>query len=169
MFRSLLISIVILLCFALFETSILSNILFLPSVPDFLMICVLYLSANNGRLFGVTAGFASGIILDFLTAAPFGFHSLLRTLIGYFSGLLNRSINIAGAITPFIFGLLATIVKKFLILFISLLFPAVNSGVPIFSMDFLFEIVANAILTPILFRFLDIFSEKLLLSPETVS
>lgn len=169
MLRSMLISILILICVSLFETSILSNILFLPAIPDFLMICVLYLSANNGRLYGASIGFASGLMLDFLTAAPFGFHAFLRTCIGYLAGLFSKSINLSGFFVPFAFGFIATIAKKFLIILISALFPAVNSGVTIFSTNFAFELLANTIFTPIIFKFLDIFSEKLLLAPEKVS
>ena len=60
----------ILLCFALFESAILSNVRFLPAVPDFLLLCVLYFSYNGGRMFGVATGYTSGLFLDFLTAAP---------------------------------------------------------------------------------------------------
>ena len=56
-----------LLGFILLETGILSNMLFLPAVPDFVLLCSLYFSLQNGRLFGVSAGFTGGILLDFLT------------------------------------------------------------------------------------------------------
>ncbi|MBQ3671247.1 MAG: rod shape-determining protein MreD [Treponema sp.] len=169
MVRSFLISLLILICFALFETSILSNLLFLPAMPDFLMICVLYFSACNGKVFGVVTGFSSGLVLDFLTASPFGFHCLLRTLIGYLSGLFNRSINLSGVLVPVAFALIATVAKKILIILISVTFMSVSSGVPFLSMSFLFELLANGIFAPIVFKFLDIFSEKLVLEQTTIS
>ena len=163
MFRPLLISVLILACFALFETAILSNLLFLPGTPDFLLMCVLYFSARNGKVFGVATGFASGLMLDFLTASPLGFHCLLRTAVGYLAGAFNRSINMAGALVPFAFGLFATLAKKILVVLISLTFSSVGSGPPVLSAEFLCELAANAVLTPVVFRFLGVFGEKLVL------
>lgn len=163
------ISVLILICFALFETSILSNLLFLPVTPDFLLICVLYFSACNGKITGVLTGFSSGLVLDFLTASPFGFHCLLRTIIGYLAGMFNRSINLSGVFVPVVFALVATVAKKLLIILISVTFSSVSPGVPMFSMEFLFELIANGIFTPIVFKFLDIFGEKIILERTTVS
>lgn len=163
------ISVLIFVCFALFETSILSNLRFLPVIPDFLLICVLYFSAYNGKVFGVLTGFSSGLVLDFLTASPFGFHCLLRTVIGYFAGMFNRSINLSGVFVPVAFALIATVAKKFMIFLISVTFSSVSAGSPILSMDFLFELVANGIFTPIVFKFLGIFDDKILLGQKTVS
>ena len=74
----------ILLVAALLETALLSNIIFLPAVPDLLLLIVLYLSVYNGSLTGETAGFVSGLMLDFLTAAPLGLNCLLRTWWAFF-------------------------------------------------------------------------------------
>jgi len=49
MIRSFLSAVIVLLCFSLFESAILSNVLILPSVPDFLLIVVLYLAMRNGK------------------------------------------------------------------------------------------------------------------------
>ena len=82
------ISCLFLLGFVLFETAVLSNIVILPVVPDLLLICSLYFSLQNGRLFGVASGFTGGLFLDFVSACPFGFNCLLRTIIGYVAGFL---------------------------------------------------------------------------------
>ena len=72
MVKAFLTSIFILLCTAILESAILSNMAFLPSIPDLSLSCVLYFSIQNGRLMGETTGFISGLFLDFLSSGPFG-------------------------------------------------------------------------------------------------
>ena len=169
MVKSFSISALILLCFVIFESAILSNMLFLPAIPDFLLIVTLYLSVHNGRLFGVTTGFVSGLFLDFLSVSPFGLHSLLRTIIGYFFGIFSKTLNINGIFLPIFIGFTATLFKMLFIFIISVFFQ--NSIVPysVFSAGFLFELASNSLLTPFVFKFLDIFSEIIKLNPEQVS
>ena len=169
MLKSFSVSVLILLCFVIFDVAILSNMLFLPAIPDFLLIISLYLSVHNGKLFGVASGFVSGIFLDFLSVSPFGLHSLLRTIIGYSAGIFNKTLNMQGIFLPILIGFFATGTKMLLIFLISVFFP--DSVVPyaLFSREFLFEIVANSLLTPLVFKFLDIFGNIILLSPEKVS
>ena len=76
MFKSFLCSFLILLCSVIVETSILSNISFLPAVPDLALICVLYFSFLNGKNYGQVSGFLSGLLLDFLSGSPLGFNCL---------------------------------------------------------------------------------------------
>ena len=103
----------ILICFVVFETAILSNMLFLPAIPDFLLIISLYLSVHNGKIFGVSSGFVSGIFLDFLSVSPFGLHSLLRTIIGYCAGSFSKALNMQGIFLPVLIGFFATLLKSF--------------------------------------------------------
>ena len=56
-------SLLIILIAALIENAILSNIVYLPAVPDLCLICVLFISLHNGRLFGESCGFFSGLCL----------------------------------------------------------------------------------------------------------
>lgn len=169
MIRSFLTSFLILLCFALFETAILSNIHFLPAIPDFILICSLFFSFNNGRLLGVTNGFISGLFLDFLTAAPLGLHCLVRTIIGYICGVFNKTLNLNGIFLPALIGFCATILKAFFIWVISIFFPISIDSSTFLSFTFLFELIANTILTPIVFKFLSIFKRTLILNTEKVS
>lgn len=150
------------------ETSILSNLLFLPAVPDLLLICLLYVSLYNGSLYGSAAGFISGIFLDFVSASPFGLNCLLRTIIGYVSGKFSKSLNINGFLLPALTGLCATLVKALVIFLISIFFPGSVASYNLVSVPFVFELCANAVLTPVIFKFLGIFSHMLLLDNEEV-
>lgn len=169
MIKSFLISTLIFLCLVLFETAILSNIIFLPAVPDLILICLVYISVNNGRLFGVSSGFVSGFFLDFLSISPFGLNCLLRTLIGYFFGLFNKSLNISGIILPALLGFASTFIKAIIIFCISFFFPLSINSYNLISKAFIFELVINTVLTPVIFKFLSLFDKVILLNPENVS
>ncbi|MBQ0052748.1 MAG: rod shape-determining protein MreD [Treponema sp.] len=168
MIKSLLVFVLVSLAFVLFETSILTNLLFLPSVPDLLLLCSLYVSVNNGKLYGASSGFISGFFLDFLSVSPFGLNCLLRTIIGYVAGIFSKSLNIVGFFIPAFLGILATLVKALLIWFISIFFVNSVNSYNLLSVQFLFELGANAILTPFVFKFLGIFDKMLLLEPGEI-
>ena len=165
MFKSFLCSFLILLCSVIVETSILSNISFLPAVPDLVLICVLYFSFLNGKNYGQVSGFLSGLLLDFLSGSPLGFNCIYRTVIGYLSGVFRRTINSSGFIVPSVIGLLATILKVFLIWLISLFFKSIKIY-NIFTFSFLFELVMNVLLTPLMFKFLNSFRRILNIHEE---
>ena len=83
MIRSVVSTFFLMFFVVLIETALLSNIFFLPAVPDLLLLVLLFLSVNNGSTFGEVSGFYSGFLLDFLSASPLGLNSLIRTVIGF--------------------------------------------------------------------------------------
>ena len=126
MVRSLLISTLFLFAATIIESSILSNISFLLVVPDLVLICCIYFSLLNGKLYGEVSGFISGLFLDFITGVPFGFNCVFRTLIGYITGLFSNTIIISGLVIPMASVGIATLTKKLLIFLISLFFPKLS-------------------------------------------
>ncbi|QTQ11877.1 rod shape-determining protein MreD [Treponema parvum] len=146
----------ILLGFAVFESAILSNILFLPAIPDFLLLCVLYCSFSYGRRLGEIAGFFSGIITDFLSGCPFGLNALLRTMLGYTSGFFSKTFSTAGVLMPALIAACGTVYKMFLLWFISLFYRSVSTYNP-FSFLFLTELALNVFFAPIVFKFMSVF------------
>lgn len=168
MIKSVLISSIILLFCSLIESAVLSNISLLPAVPDLCLICVLYFSLHNGKIAGECTGFISGLFLDFLSSAPFGLNCLLRTVLGYGGGIFAKIFNTDGILIPAVLGAGATAVKDVIILFISFLFPSSVVSYNPFSFMFLFELCANAFLTPIIFKLLGIFKNLIVLNPENV-
>ena len=144
--------------FALLEAAVLSNLLFLPVMPDFLLLCTLYFSVQNGTLFGTAYGFLSGVFMDFLSASPFGLHCLLRTLLGYAGGLFHRTLNVSGVLLPVLLGLTATVLKAFVVWLLSLCFPIGIQTYHLISARFALELALNAAFAPLTFRFLGVFA-----------
>jgi rod shape-determining protein MreD len=162
MVKSLLISTLFLFAATIIESSILSNISFLLVVPDLVLICCIYFSLLNGKLYGEISGFISGLFLDFITGVPFGFNCVFRTIIGYITGLFSNTIIISGLVIPMASVGIATLTKKLLIFLISLFFPRLSLNIySIISYEFLFEFCANIILAPVVFKFLSFFRPQL--------
>jgi len=149
----------ILLGFALLESAVLSNIIFLPVIPDFLLICVIYYSFQHGKTIGETSGFMSGLFIDFLSGCPFGLNCLLRTVIGYVCGFFNRTFAMEGFLVPAALSLVATIFKVLLTQIISLFYPSVVNSYHIFSLDFGFELLMNTLFAPVIVKFLGFFDD----------
>lgn len=167
MLRYFLSSSLILLCMSLLENAVLANLTFLPVIPDLSLLCVIFFAIHNGTFYGETSGFISGLMLDFLSAGPFGINCLFRTLIGYILGLFNKVINTEGFFVPLVLGFSATILKAVLLLLISVLYPNALLTFNPFSWTFLFELIFNTILAPFIFMFLNLFKKSLILKPET--
>ena len=151
----------VLFCSTLIESSLLSNITFLPAIPDLSLLCILFFSTYNGKLYGETTGFISGVFLDFLTMAPFGFNCLLRTVIGYLTGFFNKTL-------PMLLGFLATLFKALLIFLVSVFYPNSIIAYNPFTLTFLVELIFNTVLAPFVFMFLRLFKKTLVLYPEQV-
>lgn len=168
MIKAFSLSSLIIIVAAVLESSILANISVLPVVPDLVLICVIYFSIRNGKLFGETTGFVSGLVLDLISACPFGLNCLLRTIIGYSGGIFNKILNTQGIFTPALIGFCATIVKGIVIWLINILYPAAVMTYNPISLMFLFELIANTILSPVIFKLLSLFENIIILAPEKI-
>ena len=105
-----------------FGTAILSHIQLLPALPDLILILVVYIALYNGTAAGITAGFFSGLIFDFLSLAPMGLHSFVFTVLGFLYGMLYGKYNVRRFFFPLILGLSATFLKAGILLVLRVLF-----------------------------------------------
>ena len=167
--KGTLVAALIILLAALIENAILSNIVYLPAVPDICLICVIFISLQNGKLFGEGEGFFSGLCLDFLGACPFGLNCLYRTVIGYLAGIFHRVIGTDGIFTPVLLALVGSFVKALLLFVISILFPMVRLDFSPFTKIFLWELAENAVLAPIIFKLLNLFRKYIDIRAEAAS
>lgn len=157
------VSTLILLIFAMVETAILSNLSFLPAVPDLVLLASLYIVMMNGKTAGVILGFVSGLILDFITGCPFGYNCLLRTLICYFAGFFNKNLNLPGFFIPFLIGLCGTFAKVFITWLISLFYPNTVVTYSMISVSFFTELLLNSVLAPMIFKITSCFNRYIAL------
>lgn len=142
----------------LLETTIFTNLNFLPAIPDLLLIYVMYIGISRGSVSGEIQGFASGFFLDFMSGAPLGLNALIRSILGFLVGLFHLNVNMKGFLSPAFFGLIGTIVKAILLEIISFFFPNIINSYSFFSSDFFYECILNALFSPILFQFFSFFS-----------
>ncbi len=163
MVKSLIWSSVFLLFFVIFETAILSNIQMLPVIPDLALLALLYISFRNGSFLGETSGFISGLLLDFLSAAPLGLNSFIRTLSGYITGLFSGTFNRDSVFLPAFMGFTATLFKALMTWILSFFFGSAVMVYSIGSSLFWIEVLLNTVLTPVMFAFLSLFSSLLLI------
>lgn len=167
MLKSFFASTFVLFCTSLIESSLFADISILPAIPDLSLICVMYFALHNGRGLGESTGFVSGLFLDFLSAGPFGLNCLIRTVIGWAGGWFIKTLNTEAFFLQILYGLAVTMFKAVFLWFASLIFPFVFSY-NFISVAFGFELLVNALLTPFIFRFLDVFEKTLVLDPEKV-
>jgi len=129
MIRSIIWTIVISIIAALLQSTVIARISFFGVMPD-LALCVLVFSAYvNGTMVGQVSGFFSGLFIDFLSAAPLGLNSLIRTLIGALTGIFKDSLFLGYVIMPIILCTVATLLKALIIFVIHL----IMTSIPIYT------------------------------------
>ena len=140
-----------------FETAILSHIQLLPALPDLILILVVYIALYNGTVAGITAGFFSGLIFDFLSLAPMGLHSFTFTVLGFLYGMLYGKYNVRRFFFPLILGLSATFLKAGILFVLHVLFGQSIQVYNLLAAPFWIEVAENALCAPALFMLLSLF------------
>lgn len=143
--------------FSLLSATILANIEVLPVVPDLVLLVVLYVSFMNNATLGSSIGFFSGLLLDFLSAAPIGLNACTKAVTGYVTGKLSGKYNLDRFVIPFIMATAATVLKALVICILSLLF---GESVVVFSLGeglFWLELLFNGLSAPLVFGLLGLF------------
>lgn len=166
MIKSSIVSLVISFCLLIVETALLSNITVLPAVPDLLLLCLLFIAFYNGSVAGEVHGFFSGLFLDFLSAAPLGLNSLMRTIIGFLAGLFKNNFNADKIFIPAILASSATLFKALALFVISFFYGKSIATYQLTESVFWIELGMNTILAPLVFRFLDLFQSVLIVRHE---
>jgi len=126
-----------------------------PYVPD-LALCVLVFSAYvNGTMSGQVSGFLSGLFYDFLSSTPLGLNSLIRTLIGAFTGLFKGSFFLDVIFLPIIICSLSTLLKAVIIFLLHLIMGSIVTLTYSLTTPVLWiELGLNAACAPFLFLLL---------------
>ena len=136
------------------QSTLLARFALYKAVPDLALGIVVYAAYVNGAMTGQVAGFLSGLLLDFLSAAPLGLNCLVRTLIGALAGLFKDTFFLDVFILPFVLCALATLLKAGIYFALHLILgpaiPAYSFVTPLFWAEF----GLNSLSAPLLFGLL---------------
>jgi rod shape-determining protein MreD len=125
--------------------------------PDLALLVLVFVSMRRGSMVGQVSGFATGFIEDLMNVSPLGFHSLMRTVIGFLYGLLSGNVFIDPFLMPIILAVVATLLKGVLAGVISAIFGLAASGFITFTGRIWIEVGYNGVIAPFLFALLNLF------------
>ena len=139
--------------FAAVQSVFFKNGLIAGVTPDIALL-ILILSANQqGSLRSQTSGFISGLIQDFLSITPLGFHAFTRTVIAYLNGLFKGKLFLDPILMPVLLAAIGTFLKA-LLGYLLLVFFAPEHADMVFTARLGIEIGINSILAPFLYALL---------------
>ena len=137
----------------LLQSTVLEVVAVRGATPDLLSILTVFLAVRRGAMSGQLAGFAGGLMEDFVSLAPLGFHALVRTALGFGSGLLHGLIRLDAVVLPFMLLLGAVVAKGLASALLAGLF-AIHLDSHLLDERFWIEVAYTAVLAPILFALL---------------
>lgn len=138
------------------QTNLLQFVALAGAVPDLALVVLVYLANRNGQMLGQTLGFASGLVLDFLSLAPLGFHTFLRTLLGAAYGRTKGNIFVDPILVPMVLVVVGTVAEGLVGAAVSAIFGLESIVGRLVSVGFLVEVGMNAFFAPFLFGLLKV-------------
>jgi rod shape-determining protein MreD len=125
-------------------------------IPDLGLIILVFAAIRRGSMTAQLSGFATGVIEDFLSLSPLGFHAFIRTVIGFLYGLTVGSIFVDPILMPVILTIVATLFKALISSLLVGLLAIPAAGFSVFTGPLWIEIGYNAVLAPFLFALLNL-------------
>ncbi|GHV57423.1 rod shape-determining protein MreD [Spirochaetia bacterium] len=141
--------------------TLLSRVTIYHAIPDLALGIIVFSAYMNGTMTGQLTGFFSGILLDFLSAAPLGLNAFIRTLIGALAGLMKGTFFLDAFFLPMILCAAATFFKAAVLFLLYLLLAGAVPSYTLFAPTFWVELMLNTILAIPLFALLKLFSPLL--------
>jgi rod shape-determining protein MreD len=155
--RVTVVTIIVMLLCILLQSTILKRIAIGGVKPDLALIVLVFVSMRRGSMVGQISGFATGFLEDVMNVSPLGFHSLLRTVMGFLYGLLSGNVFVDPFLMPIVLIVVATILKGILSGIVSALFGITASGFMTFTGRLWIEAGYNGVIAPFLFALLNLF------------
>ena len=156
-FRTIFFTVLTMAVCILLQSTILGRVAIRGVRPDLALIVLIFASMRRGPMVGQVSGFATGFLEDLMNVSPLGFHSLLRTAIGYMYGLLSGNVFIDPFLMPIILTVIATILKGIIAGIVSAVFGLAASGFITFTGRLWIEVGYNGVIAPFLFALLNLF------------
>ncbi len=154
--RTTLFTLVLLVVAVVLQSTIIGKVAIGGVRPDIALIILVFVSLRRGSMVGQTSGFLSGILEDFMSVSPLGFHPLMRAVIGYLYGIFAGNVFVDPFLMPMVLTVIATLIKGLLSGLISAVFGLTSSGFLYFAGRIWIEVGYNAVLAPFLFALLNL-------------
>jgi len=155
-FRVTLFTVLFLAIAVVLQSTVLGKIAIGGVRPDIALIVLVFASLRRGSMVGQVSGFATGFLEDLMNVSPLGFHSLMRTIIGFLYGLLSGNVFIDPFLMPIILAVVATLLKGLISGIVSALFGIASSGFITFTGRLWIEMGYNGVVAPFLFALLNL-------------
>jgi rod shape-determining protein MreD len=149
------------LCADILQSTLLSRLALYHAVPDLALGVIVYSAYVNGAMTGQLSGFFSGILRDFLSAAPLGLNALIRIMVGALTGMMKGTFFLDILFLPMALCAAATILKALILFLLHLLFAGAVPAYPLGAPTFWVELGLNTLSSPFLFGFLKRFQSLL--------
>ena len=155
MAKKVALGVVLILAAALLQSTVLSPLAMrIYAVPDIALCILVFIAYVNGTMTGQLTGFFSGLLIDFLSAAPLGLNAFVRTLTGALAGFLKDTFYLDYIFLPMGLCAGATAFKALLLFLLNLIFKDTVPAYNIFSLTIWVEMAMNTLLAPFLFALL---------------
>jgi rod shape-determining protein MreD len=151
MIRNIIWTVILAIIAGILQSTILGDIALFGAVPDIALCIIVYSAYVNGTMTGQLSGFFSGLLLDFLSAAPLGMNCLIRTVIGAAAGIFKGAFFLDVFFLPFILCALATAAKAVIMFLLNLIMGQAVPVYSLFSLLFWIELGLNSLSAPFLF------------------
>jgi rod shape-determining protein MreD len=155
-------TVVFTLAAALLQSTLLSRLAPYHAVPDLALGILVYCAFVNGTMAGQLSGFFSGLFLDFISGAPLGLNTFIRTMLGALTGLLKGAFFLDLVFLPVILCAAVTLLKAALLFLLHLLLAGAVPAYPLFAPILWVELMLNSLSAPLLFGLLRLFHPLLL-------
>ena len=103
---------------AILQVSIFSTFQILGGAPDVVLLTLMAIALLRGSIYGASAGFAAGLLVDTANLGTLGVTSLLLTIAGYWIGRYGETTGRDRAHAPYVSVAVATILVQFGALFL---------------------------------------------------
>jgi len=140
----------ILVLIAVLQSSLLNGISVYNIQADFTLIVLVFFSHQLGSFQGKIVGFTAGLVLDFLSMAPLGFHCFIFTLIGHIYGLSRGKVFIDTVSLPAILIVSATLMKMITSFLLVVIFLPEKIG-DVFTLSSFIQLGLHGLLAPFVF------------------
>ena len=137
--------------------------------PDLITIAIVYLAHQEGKVVGQSMGFFSGILEDVLGLGPFGFHALIRTVMGYTVGFTTDWRVTDSPLVAFVLVVLGIVIQQLLYLLFGTIFSYPRIVISTLSLQSVWEALLTILFTPICFSLFSLLPIKRPSNNTTIS